>query len=180
VVTAGLIPHYAYFVSGGHAHEGDLIFLAGPSAGSLGGSRWQVLCSDPARMTPRGATWRYDAESESAFVSRALATSKKADIKKSARVVAGGGLAVALAKEAILSGEGMTIELERDPFAALFSEGGPRAVYIIPPASADKFLACWEGFPVARIGCVGGKSLVVKDFMEAPVKELQSAFYGGM
>ena len=178
VVTAGIIPHYTYFVSGGHAHEGDLIFLTGPTAGSLGSSRWQVLCSYPGHMTPRGTTWRYDAESESAFVSRALLTSKKADIKKSARVVAGGGLAVALAKEAILSGQGMTVEIERDPLSEMFGEGGPRAVYIIPPAAADKFLACWEGFPVARIGCVGGKSLVVKDFMEVPVEELRSAFYG--
>jgi phosphoribosylformylglycinamidine synthase len=179
VVTAGVVPHYAYFVSGGHAREGDLIFLAGPATGSLGGSRWQVLCSDPGRMTPRGATSRYDAEAEIAFVSRALFTSKKADIKKSARVVAGGGLAAALAKEAILSGQGMTIELERDPLAAMFGEGGPRAIYIVTPASADQFLACWEGFPVALIGRVGGKSLVVRDFMEAPVDELRSAFYGG-
>ncbi|MDR3164490.1 MAG: phosphoribosylformylglycinamidine synthase subunit PurL [Synergistaceae bacterium] len=178
VVTAGLIPHFIYFASGGHAHDGDFIFLVGPTAGSLGSSRWQVLCSDSAGMTPRGATWRYDVESESAFVSRALFTSKKANIKKSARVVAGGGLAVALAKEAILSGRGMTIEFGRDPFAAMFGEGGPRAVYIIPHNSADKFLECWEGFPVARIGCVGGESLVVKDFMEVPVVELRSAFYG--
>jgi phosphoribosylformylglycinamidine synthase len=179
VVTAGFVPHYAYFVSGGHAREGDAVFLAGPPAGSLGASRWQVLCSGLGQMTPRGSTWRYDAGMEAAFAARALFTSKKADIKKSARVVAGGGLAVALAKEAIISGVGMTIELERDPLAVMFSEGGPRAVYIIPSSATDKFLDCWEGFPVTRIGEVGGDSLKVKGFMEVSVKDLQSAFYRG-
>ncbi|MDR2780123.1 MAG: phosphoribosylformylglycinamidine synthase subunit PurL, partial [Synergistaceae bacterium] len=182
VVTAGFVPHYTYFASGGHAHGGDLIFLAGPIAGSLGASRWQTICGcgPSVPMTPRGTTWRYDAEMERGFVSRAIFVAHKADIKKSARVVAGGGLAAALAKEAIFSGVGMTADIpDRDLTEVMFSEGGPRAVYIIPPSSAEKFLECWEGYPVTELGEVGGDALIIKNFLEVAVSDLRSAFFGG-
>jgi phosphoribosylformylglycinamidine synthase len=179
VVTAGFVPHYTYFVSGGHAHSGDIIFLAGPIAGSLGGSRWQTICNPSTPMTPRGTTWRYDAEMERGFVSRALLVAHKADIKKSARVAAGGGLAAALAKEAIFSGVGMTVNItDRDPAGVMFGEGGPRAIYIIPPLSVDKFLECWEGYPVTELGEAGGESLIIKDLLEVSVRDLSSAFFG--
>lgn len=180
VVTAGLVPHYAYFVSGGHAHDGDDIYLVGPSAGSLGSSRWQMLCNGGS-LKPRGVTWRFDAALERDFISKALFVSRKADIKKSARVVSGGGLAVALAKEAIYSGVGMDIDLaDKNPLEVLFSEGGPRAVYIIPSAASEKFLACWKGYPVTRLGRVGGDSLVVRGFLEIHRDELAGAFFGGV
>jgi phosphoribosylformylglycinamidine (FGAM) synthase-like enzyme len=175
-VTAGFISHYAYFVSGGHAREGDTIYLVGPAAGSLGASRWQVLCGGSG-MTPRGSTWFYDADMERAFISRALLTSRKADIKKSASVIAGGGLAVALAKEVIFSGAGMTVDIGGRNFTeVLFGEGGPRAIYIIPPAASEKFLACWEGYPVAKIGEAGGNSLVVKGVLEVSGDALRGAY----
>jgi phosphoribosylformylglycinamidine synthase len=179
VVTAGFVPHYAYFASGGHARGGDVVLLAGPISGSLGGSRWQTICDLSTPMTPKGTTWRYDAEMERAFVSRARSIAHKADIKKSARMVAGGGLAAALAKEAIFSGAGMIIDIEdRDPTEVMFSEGGPRAVYIIPSAAVDKFLEYWEGYPVTKLGEVGGDSLTIKNFLEVAVRDLRSAFFG--
>jgi phosphoribosylformylglycinamidine synthase len=180
VVTAGFVPHYAYFASGGHTHSGDVIFLTGPMAGSLGASRWQTICRDSINMAPRGTTWRYDAELERGFVSRAVSCAHKADIKKSARVISGGGLAVALAKEALFSGVGMTIDIdERDLTEVMFSEGGPRAVYVIPPATADKFLECWAGYPVAKLGEAGGDTLKINNFLEISVEDLRSAFFGG-
>ncbi|MDR1650907.1 MAG: phosphoribosylformylglycinamidine synthase subunit PurL [Synergistaceae bacterium] len=179
VVTAGLVPHYTYFVSGGHAREGDEVYLAGPTSGSLGSSRWQVLCHSKD-MRPKGASWMYDAAKEKDFVSKAVLVSRKADIKKSARVVAGGGLAVALAKEVIFSGVGMTIDIaDKNPEEVLFSEGGPRALYVIPPASAEKFVSCWKGFPVTRLGTAGGNSLVVKGCFEVSRDDLAAEFFGG-
>jgi phosphoribosylformylglycinamidine synthase len=178
VVTAGFVSHYAYFVSGGHARKGDVVYLAGPASGSLGASRWQVLCG--GQDEPRGTTWRYDFAMERDFAARALSISRKADVKKSARVIAGGGLAVALAKEVIFSGVGMTIDISgHDPTEILFGEGGPRAVYIVPSDASEKFLDCWEGYPVTKLGEVGGESLVVKDVLEAACCDLRVAFWGG-
>jgi phosphoribosylformylglycinamidine synthase len=177
VVTAGFVSHYAYFVSGGHAKEGDAVYLMGPASGSLGASRWQVLCG--GQGAPRGSTWRYDSGMERDFISRALFTSRKADIKKSARLIAGGGLAVALAKEVIFSGVGMAISIDGlDPTETLFSEGGPRAIYIVPQATSEKFLDCWEGYPVTKLGEMGGGSLFIKDALEVACCDLREAFWG--
>jgi phosphoribosylformylglycinamidine synthase len=180
VVTVGLVPHFTYFVRGGRSHEGDGVYLVGPASGSLGASRWQVLCGGPAFSAPRGATWRYDSAKERDFITRAIFLSRKPDIKKSARPVSGGGLAVTLAKEAIFSGVGMRIDLGGlNPTEVMFSEGGPRALYVIPPASEEKFLACWQGYPVTRLGEAGGESLCVKNFLEVSVADLRSAHFGG-
>jgi phosphoribosylformylglycinamidine (FGAM) synthase-like enzyme len=130
-------------------------------------------------MKPRGATLIYNARLERDFISRAIACSRKSEIKKSARVIAGGGLAVALAKEVISSGVGMTIEIAGANHAEiLFGEGGPRAVYIIPRSAEEKFLACWEGYPTTHVGHIGGDKLIVKDIAEISVSDLVKAFFG--
>ncbi|MDR0616866.1 MAG: phosphoribosylformylglycinamidine synthase subunit PurL [Synergistaceae bacterium] len=177
VVTAGLVPHFTYFVRCGCAEAGDLIYLVGPKAGSLGASRWQVLCSSDGK--PKGATYAFDAMLDKAFASRALATSRRA-VARSARVVAGGGIAVALAKEALATGIGMSADLgPGDETSLFFSEGGPRALYFVHAESADKFLSLWEGYPVIMLGCAGGNSLCINGAREIALGELKEAYCAG-
>lgn len=182
VVTAGLVSHLGYYVSCGRALEGDIVYLAGPAAGSLGASRWQILCHEASGGRPRGATWVYDPKMEREFNERALRSSRRAGVE-SVRVVAGGGLAVALAGEAVMTGLGMEIDLgvlsQHGATDVLFSEGGPRAVYFVHKENEEKFLSVWEEYPVARLGTVGGASLRVRDVMDVPVGELERAFYSG-
>ncbi|MDR3333116.1 MAG: phosphoribosylformylglycinamidine synthase subunit PurL [Synergistaceae bacterium] len=182
VVTAGLVSHCAYYLSCGEARAGDIVYLAGPAQGSLGASRWQIVCHGGYGAGPRGATWRYDPEIEKSFAERTLATSRKS-CAASARVIAGGGLAVALAKETIFSGVGFEIDTEEIAkhgiTEVLFSEGGPRAVYMVRPDSEDKFLAIWDGYPIVRLGQAGGDSLIVKGAFELSSRELRRAFYDG-
>jgi phosphoribosylformylglycinamidine synthase len=178
VVTAGLVPHFAYFVRCGCVEEGDLVYLVGPKTGSLGASRWQTLCSD-ASMTPRGATCAFDAPLERAFASRALATSRKA-VARSARVIAGGGAAVALAKEMLASGVGMNVSFRSgDALSMLFGEGGPRALYFVHSESADKFLSLWDGYPVILLGSAEGSSLSIEGMREIGMDELGKAHFAG-
>ncbi|MDR3321884.1 MAG: phosphoribosylformylglycinamidine synthase subunit PurL [Synergistaceae bacterium] len=179
VVTAGLVPHFAYFIRCGHAKEGDLVYLAGPLAGSLGASRWQVLCHGGGDREPRGATWAYDPSLEREFAVRALAASRKA-VVSSARVIAGGGLAVALAKEAIYSGVGVSADIgQGDVTAALFSEGGPRALYFVSPPNAEKFLSIWDGYPLKSLGRAAGASLRIVGSICIGLSELRAAFFSG-
>jgi phosphoribosylformylglycinamidine synthase len=178
VVTAGLVPHFAYFVRCGCAEAGDLIYLVGPKTGSLGASRWQVLCSGTP-MTPRGTPLAFDAALEKAFAGRALATSRKA-VAKSVRVISGGGVAVALAKEALATGVGMSVDFgSGDETSLLFSEGAPRALYFVHAESADKFLSLWEGYPVIMLGHTGGSSLYINGAREIPLDELRGAYFAG-
>lgn len=179
VVTAGLVPHCAYYLPAGRAREGDAIYLAGPETGSLGASRWQILCSEPSHANPRGSTSAYDAEAEGRFAERATETARKG-AANSARALAGGGLGVALAQEAIASGMGMEILLpDGDLTAAFFGEGGPRALYFVPQENREKFAAIWRGYPAAHIGTVGGRALEVKDVLNIGIGELEEAFRGG-
>jgi phosphoribosylformylglycinamidine synthase len=178
VVTVGLVPHFAYFVRCGCAEAGDLVYLAGPNTGSLGASRWQTVCHSSS-MTPRGATVAFDARQEKAFASRALATSRKA-VVHGARVVAGGGVAVALAKEALASGVGMSVDIgSRDMLSALFGEGGPRALYFVHAESADKFLSLWDGYPVVLLGRAEGSSLRIGGVREIGLDELRAEYFAG-
>jgi phosphoribosylformylglycinamidine synthase len=162
--------------------EGDLLCIVGPVTGSLGASRWQMLCHNGESAGPRGATWAYDPGMEAAFAERAVATSRKGCVS-GGRVITGGGLAVALAKSAILCGVGA--EIDPEAFGgcglteALFSEGGPRAFYAVHADNLGKFLSIWDGYPVARLGEFRGDSLKVIDAFELPVQELRYAFREG-
>ncbi|MDR1482284.1 MAG: phosphoribosylformylglycinamidine synthase subunit PurL [Synergistaceae bacterium] len=184
VVTAGLVSHREFYVPSGDMEEGDAICLVGPVSGSLGASRWQMLCGGGSETGPRGATWTYDPEMERAFAERAAATSRKARVR-SGRVIAGGGLAVALAKSAIASGIG--IEIDMAGFGAyaydltylLFSEGGPRAIYSVQAESLDKFFSIWDGYPALRLGTVRGDLLKIGTEFELSVWELRNAFKEG-
>jgi phosphoribosylformylglycinamidine synthase len=137
-----------------------------------------MLCGGE-QTGPKGATWAYDPAMEREFTARALATSRKS-AARSARLIAGGGAAVALAKEAIASGVGMRVDFgDGDAAELLFSEGGPRALYFVPPDCSDKFLALWEGYPLISLGRTGGDSLQIQNVLEIGLDELESAFSSG-
>jgi phosphoribosylformylglycinamidine synthase len=116
---------------------------------------------------------------ERAFAERALATSRRSCVR-GGRVVAGGGLAAALAKCVIFAGIGMEVDMEafggEDSTATLFGEGGPRAVYAVQPDGEDKFISIWEGYPAFRIGSFGGDSLKIRGIIDVPAGELARAF----
>lgn len=178
VVTAGLVEQSARYLRSGRAQEGDAVYLAGPCECSLGASRWQVLCGAPSRSNPKGATFEYDAKLEKSFAACATETAHKA-AANSARAIAGGGLAAALANEAIASHSGMEITLPGgDMTETLFGEGGPRAIYFVPEKDADKFIALWKGYPVVRIGTVGGKTLDITDVLRIDLEKLEKTFRG--
>lgn len=181
VVTVGLVSHLSYYVPSGRAAEDDLIYFVGPRLGEIGGSRWQAI-ADPDRA-PQGSPCRYDPGLEREFSDRALRTSRRVGVH-SARIVSGGGLAVALAREAISTGLGMKVELPASSSpdeltAMLFGEGGPRAIYFVAKETEEKFLSVWEGYEALRIGTVGGESLSIAGSIDASVSELTSAFVDG-
>ena len=130
-------------------------------------------------MTPLGTTVAFDARQEKAFAARALATSRKA-VVRGARVIAGGGVAAALAKEALASGVGMRVDFGScDMLSALFGEGGPRALYFVHSESADKFLSLWDGYPVVLLGHAEGSSLRIGGMREIGLDELRAAHFAG-
>jgi phosphoribosylformylglycinamidine synthase subunit PurL len=121
--------------------EGDGVYLASASAVSLAGSeaqaRWGVVGGRPAEL---------DLEAEAALVGILWRAAPRSTLVHDA---AEGGLAVALAEAALVSGVGAEVELDDDP-VALFGECGGQAIL----ASTEEL----DG--LRRIGTAGGSSLL--------------------
>jgi len=173
VCIVGLVDSLEDFLPSGRWKEGDRLFLVGSLGGSLAGSAYQCVFSGK----PRGVPIPFDAQKEKAFLERAAKTAK-GRVAESGRPLAGGGLALALAKEAIESGIGARVNLDAEakPLSLLFGEGGPRAIYAVPPDKAAAFCHIWQGFPVNRIGKVGGSELSVDGFLKIPLEKLIQAW----
>ncbi len=174
-MTAGLAVERGQTVRAGQSKAGDLIYLVGSKEGALGATRYQVAKNGK----PLGKTVAPDYEAEKKFRDAALATAR-AELAESGRVVAGGGLAAALANEAIASGVGMEIAFtpESSAEALLFSEGGPRAIYSVAHEKAADFEKTWSDLGCEKIGEAGGNSFNWHGIMNLPLSELISAFMG--
>ncbi|MBQ8090064.1 MAG: phosphoribosylformylglycinamidine synthase subunit PurL, partial [Pyramidobacter sp.] len=151
--------------------EGDLLFLAGLNTPTLAASVYQRHYGHDFAGRPLP----FDAEKEKAFNAGALAVAQ-AQAARSARPVIGGGLLTAVAKEAIDSGVGVTLDDKNYTAAELFGEGATVAVYAVPADKAEAFRSCWKNVPVEQIGVVGGESLKLGSATLATVAELNSAF----
>lgn len=175
VVTAGLAVERGKLMRAGRTEACDLLYLVGPKEGSLGATRYQ----EAKDGKPLGKTCAPDYEAEKKFRDAALATAH-GQLAKSGRVVAGGGLATALANEAIASETGMKLTLapETTVEALLFSEGGPRAVYAVAPEKAAEFENAWKALGFVKIGEAGGDSFDWDGIMSLSVAELTAAFTG--
>ncbi|MEX2211840.1 MAG: phosphoribosylformylglycinamidine synthase subunit PurL [Gaiellaceae bacterium] len=131
--------------------EGDEIFLARAGDVSLNGSEYQALFGEVGGMPAA-----LDLEAEAQLIDRLWRTAPSLSLAHDA---AEGGLAVALAEAAIVSGIGARLTLPVDE-TELFGEGGSRVVV----ASARRL-------KLPRIGVVGGNEL-----FGIPVEELAAAW----
>ncbi|MEG1501862.1 MAG: phosphoribosylformylglycinamidine synthase subunit PurL [Synergistaceae bacterium] len=173
VVTAGLAVDRNKLVPSGKTQNGDALYLVGSVDGSLGASRYQIAKDG----IPLGKTVEPNFEAEKTFRDCALATAQKS-LANSVRAIAGGGLAVALASEAISSQIGIDINIkpETTTEAMLFSEGGARAIYAVPSKNEEEFKKVWQSFKITKIGAAGSDKLIINDFMSVSLNELNTAF----
>lgn len=173
VVTAGLLTNRDQLLRAGRTKSGDLIYLVGAEAGSLGATRYQTR----KEGKPLGRTVEHNWENEKSFRDRALRTAREAKAG-SGRAVAGGGLVVTLANEAIASGIGISIDFDSEqPLEnLLFSEGGARAIYSVPKEKEEEFNAVWAGFPCKKIGAAGGTDFTWKNAFNISTAKLTQAF----
>lgn len=173
VVTAGLMTDRDEMLCAGNTKEGDLLYLVGETEGSLGASRYQVMKNG----VPLGKTVIPNEDAERSFRERAIATAR-AKTAGSVRAVAGGGLSVALANEAISSSIGMNIDLiaETTAEAMLFSEGGARAIYSVPTEKRAEFENIWQGFPCRSIGSACGEKFTWNGLFAISLSVLKKTF----
>ena len=125
---------------------GDVVLVAGAGRLSLAGSEYQARFG-----TLGGRPAPVDLEAEARLVEFLW---RSAPYLSLAHDAAEGGLAVALAEAALVSGAGAELELPADG-ARLFGEGGGQAVI----ACAREHVEQLEGVPLRELGEVGGDSL---------------------
>lgn len=175
VVTAGLMINRDEMLNAGMTQNEDKIYFVGKTDGSLGATRYQELKNGK----PLGKTVQPDYENEKQFRVRAIKTARE-KIANSGRIIAGGGLAIALANEAISSAIGMKISTKPQTSveSLLFSEGGARAIYSVPSDKIAEFENTWAGFSFSCIGIATGDSLEWENLFTLPLSDITSSFLG--
>jgi phosphoribosylformylglycinamidine synthase len=154
---------------------GDVIVLLGETADELGGSEYLSVVHGVIAGAPPALV----IEDELA-IHRALLDAIEAGLVKSAHDCSEGGIAVALAECAIVSGLGANVELDDDldAVASLFSETQGRIVLTCADADAEALtdLLVSHGVPFSVIGEVIGDSLIVEGALRVEVSALREAW----
>lgn len=175
VSAVGLIPAGDKPLLPGNWKDGDQLYLVGMDNAAIPASHFQVSFLGMLKGLPIPPS----AEMERDFMERALLTAKN-QLANSGIPILGGGLAVALCKEAISTGLGAEIQLETPtlPVVTLFAEGGTRALYSVPAAKAFDFLQVWKGFPIRQIGIANGDTLRLPGSAPLPIEKISNAWRG--
>ena len=175
VCSVGLIPAGRKALLPGGWKEEDVLYLAGMDNAAIPGSHFQAtrigkIAGRPVPPSP---------EMELDFMERALRTAEM-EIADSAIPILGGGLGIALCKEAVSSKIGADVRFETPTTSSvtLFAEGGARALYAVPQRNAFAFLQVWKGFPLSRIGTVGGDELRIPGIPPQSLKRLDETWRG--
>jgi phosphoribosylformylglycinamidine (FGAM) synthase-like enzyme len=150
---------------------GETVLLLGTTREELGGSAWAGVVHGHLGGRPPAV----DLEAEGALGELLAALAREGRVT-SAHDLADGGLAQALAEAALRYGTGARLTLDGDPFVALFSESGARAVVTTTDPEAVRATAEWAGVAVTELGTTGGDSLAVEGLPELPLTELRTAW----
>ncbi|MDT8285258.1 MAG: AIR synthase-related protein, partial [Thermovirgaceae bacterium] len=121
--------------------------------------------------------FEYLPETEEAFMKRALKISREG-LASAGRAIAGGGLLVSIAKTCLTSGIGVKLDIPSSAnlLELFFGEGGPRALYFVPPSRESEFISAWSGIPLIKMGITGGSELSMGRVMNIPIQDLDKAW----
>jgi phosphoribosylformylglycinamidine synthase len=148
---------------------GDVVFLLGITRDETGGSeyfRWRGetdgVSREPGGPAPYvGNKVPHVSVAETLPLYRALESSARRKLLRSAATPGKGGLALALARSVMAGELGMELDLDGaadlaslPPDVALFAESNGRFVVTVSPEDAAAFAAAFEGLPCRRVGVV--------------------------
>jgi phosphoribosylformylglycinamidine synthase subunit PurL len=178
----GLFSNVDIAVTQWFKEEGDFVYLLGNIGDSIGGSRYlQLLHGKKTGACPR---LDLDVELKLHQALRSMANEK---LLQSAHDCSDGGFAVALAEccmtglthEAKTHGVKVALPGTGRLDSRLFGEAQSRAIVSCKPAMGPQVEALTKelGVPCAKIGQVGGDSLVIENDIKVPVNQLADLFF---
>ncbi|HJX42699.1 MAG TPA: phosphoribosylformylglycinamidine synthase subunit PurL [Geodermatophilus sp.] len=158
-------------VPAGWRADGETVLLLGTTRPEFGGSAWASVVHGHLGGRPPAV----DLAAERAL-GEVLGALGREGLVTSAHDLADGGLAQALAESALRYGTGARLTLDGDPFTALFSESGARAVVTTTDPEAVRATAEWAGVAVTGLGTTGGDALAVEGVADLPLAGLRAAW----
>ncbi|MGA8210958.1 MAG: AIR synthase related protein, partial [Nocardioidaceae bacterium] len=179
VAVLGVIDDVARRTPSGFAEQGQQLYLLGATRDELCGSEWaNVVHGHLGGLPPT-----VDLEAERAL-GEILVNASRDGLVDAAHDLSDGGLAQALVESCLRHDVGARVWLpdDLDPFVALFSESGARAVVAVPRSEEVRFtdMCSARGFPHTRIGVTDGAGpdavLDVQGQFTLPLAEVRAAW----
>jgi phosphoribosylformylglycinamidine synthase len=159
------------------------ILLAGAFLPELGGSEYLARHHGISAGRPP----LLDLDRESA-VQKLVRAAIEAEVVRTAHDISFGGITVALAKMAVVSGSGAKVSLPEGDGgrgrldAQWFGESASAIIIACDPADSDnlKDLAHGLGVPITYIGTSGGDQLIIEGFDPIPMASIVHAYEHGL
>ena len=140
-----------------YKRQGNLVYLVGDFAPTLGGSHWALVTDLVTGEAPPALTARTPA------VYRALHRAIAAGLVRACHDLSQGGLAVAAAEMCIAGRVGLTVEVRGDPLTLdqlLYGETNGCLLVEVTPDNAAAFEQAFAGMPVRRLGAVDAEPML--------------------
>ncbi|MEX1011745.1 MAG: phosphoribosylformylglycinamidine synthase subunit PurL [Balneolaceae bacterium] len=171
---------YEHTMTPGFKEKGDLVFYIGAQRRGLGGSEYLKVIHG----LTTGDAPDIDLDFE-VRLQETLLEAIRGKMVNAAHDISDGGLAVTLAEMAIFSGKGADIsvkELSGTYVDVLYSEAQSGVVVTTRPEMAGEFIRFCsdQKIPCHELGAVGGKRLVIDEFVRALVSELTELYEGAI
>ncbi|WP_375001790.1 phosphoribosylformylglycinamidine synthase subunit PurL [Aeromicrobium sp. CTD01-1L150] len=173
VGVLGVVDDVRRRVRQGFARPDEHVLLLGETREELSGSSW----ADVVHGHLGGLPPQVDLAAEQALAA-VLRSAARDGLLSAAHDLSDGGLAMALVEGSLRHGVGVHVELDDDPFVALFSESAARAVVVVDEQDHDALLSLAEqhGVEVASIGRTGGEAVEVAGVFSVGIEELRTAW----
>jgi phosphoribosylformylglycinamidine synthase subunit PurL len=147
------------------------VLLLGETRAELSGSEWAHVVHGHLGGTPP----RVDLAAERSLSELLV---EATGVLSSAHDLSEGGLAQALVESCLRNEVGVRVEIEDDPFVALFSESAGRVLVTVTPDDEERLfeLAADHGVPITSLGETRGDLLSVTGLFDVPLDELRATW----
>ncbi|REL29122.1 phosphoribosylformylglycinamidine synthase subunit PurL [Rhodohalobacter sp. SW132] len=165
-----------HIMTPGFKNSDDIVYYIGSRRHGLGGSEYLKT----VHGITSGDAPELDLEFEVKLQKILLDAIQNGKIN-AAHDISDGGIAVTLAEMAIFSGIGANVsvkELNGSIIDVLYSEAQSGVVVTVPRSDARSLEVFFDkhDLPYDELGVVGGKKLIIDEFVETPVEELKEVY----